>query len=541
MIKKAERHVSIYLPAAICALLIAVTCQSGSAATLCVGTGTGCVATIGAAVTAASAGDTIQVGAGTYKEVVTITKPLALIGAGSATTIIDATGLANGIVIDGSKATGLSNVVVSGFTVMNANLQGILAENVSFVTILSNQVLNNDKSLNIASSPSPTCPGLPAAFQQGEGEDCGEGIHLSGVDHSVVSNNVVQNNSGGILISDDTGASHDNVISGNLVSNNPYDCGITLPSHSGMGVYHNTVTGNQSSNNGNKYPGAGAGVGIFAPGPGSKAYGNVVVNNQLTGNGQPGVTMHNHASVKGAPAVVFDDNVIVGNTISGNAADTGDAATPGPTGINIFSLAPMHGTVISQNVISQEAVGIVINAPGSAVASLNNIAAGIGLSNSGGGTVSAGQNWWGGICPTGPNTGGCEVVQGSGVTFTPWLTSPFSATQLPAAPTTTTPGGGGNAVTISVLGPGGATATNNSFQTLAVQVTMDASQSTSTNPGTLSYSWTPSPGFPISGITGGSTATPTFQFPGPGTYQYMLTVTDSTGATASATVTVQYI
>jgi hypothetical protein len=39
------------------------------------------------------------------------------------------------------------------------------------------------------------------------------------------------NNSGGILLSDDTGARHHNLIIANLVHDNPFDCGITLASH----------------------------------------------------------------------------------------------------------------------------------------------------------------------------------------------------------------------------------------------------------------------------------------------------------------------
>lgn len=144
---------------AVSALALAVACQ---AATLCVNpTGaSGCQTTIGAAVTAAAAGDTIQVAAGTYKEDVDVTKSLSLVGAGSATTIIDATGLANGVNVDGSAAapkSGVSGVVVSGFTVENANFQGIIVQNASFVTIWNNQVLNNNKSL-VTSGSEPWCP-----------------------------------------------------------------------------------------------------------------------------------------------------------------------------------------------------------------------------------------------------------------------------------------------------------------------------------------------------------------------------------------------
>ncbi len=80
------------------------------AATLCVNPGgtSGCYSSIKAAVAAASPGDTIKVASGTYKEDVVIGKALSLIGSGRATTIIDATGLANGIYIDGLDNPGLT-------------------------------------------------------------------------------------------------------------------------------------------------------------------------------------------------------------------------------------------------------------------------------------------------------------------------------------------------------------------------------------------------------------------------------------------------
>ena len=112
---------------------------------------------------------------------------------------------------------------------------------------------------------------------------------------------------------------------GNTVRDNPFDCGITLASHplagsnftAAAGVYHNTINGNTSQHNGYQVPGAGAGVGIFAPFPFSKNYGNVVVNNTLTDNGLPGVAFHAHA-----PGATLSDNMIAGNQISGNGADT---------------------------------------------------------------------------------------------------------------------------------------------------------------------------------------------------------------------------
>jgi hypothetical protein len=254
-----------------------------------------------------------------------------------------------------------------------------------------------------------------------------------GVDHSVVANNTSRNNSGGILISDETGATHHNLITRNLVLNNPFDCGITVASHppapgtgsDPFGIFNNTIAHNVSTRNGYQVPGAGAGVGLFAPAPGNKVYANVVIDNDLTNNGLPGVALHNHvAPGQGAPAVNFSDNVIANNRISGNGADTDDAATPGPTGINIFGLVGITGTVISGNVIYNEQDDIVTNTPAKVDVHLNDlIGARAGLANIGPGTVDATENWWG--SPGGPGTAGATAVSGSGVNYTPWLTFPI--------------------------------------------------------------------------------------------------------------------
>ena len=380
--------------------------------------------TIKAAVINADTGDTIYVAPGVYYEDVIIAKQLSLVGAGPGRSIINALNKPNGIYIDGLDNPGLSRVVVTGFTIENANFEGILVTNASLVTIWQNEVIDNDKAL----IPPETCPGQPN-FETAEGFDCGEGIHLSGVDHSIVANNIVKNNSGGILLSDDTGATHDNLIRGNVVKNNPFDCGITLASHPSasptggppgapLGVYHNTIAENESSNNGLAVEGAGAGVGIFDSVPGAQAYGNVVVNNRLKNNGLPGVAMHSHTLGQN-----LNDNLIVGNHISGNHADTEDAATPGPTGINVFGVSAITGTVISGNVIDDEAEDIVTNTPALVAIHINDLLGGqIGVDNIGSGAVDATENWWG--SPGGPGKQGATTANGD-VSSTPWLRHPI--------------------------------------------------------------------------------------------------------------------
>ena len=69
----------------VCSVAAAGIGTSTFAATLCVDAGkAGCYATIGAAVSAAATGDTIEVAQGTYKEDVIIGKALSLVGKNSA-------------------------------------------------------------------------------------------------------------------------------------------------------------------------------------------------------------------------------------------------------------------------------------------------------------------------------------------------------------------------------------------------------------------------------------------------------------------------
>jgi hypothetical protein len=412
------------------AILMAAICQPVLAASSCVNPGgtRGCFDSIAAAVAAARPGGTINVAPGTYKEAVIIGQSVSLIGAGSGRTIIDATGLSNAVYIDGLDNPRLRSVTVSGFTLENANYEGLLITNAVNVTITGNLVIGNNTLLDIDTD---TCPDQPP-FETGEDFDCGEGIHIMGVSYSTFSNNVSANNSGGFLISDDTGETHDNLITGNIIKDNPYDCGITLASHAPgpgsnaehNGIIHNIVSNNQSTHNGYLEPGAGAGVGIFSDGSGiGHVHGNIIIGNVLTNNGLPGVAFHSHVGPNfGAPADDLNGNFILNNRIAGNGADVGDTPTPGPAGINInsgFGGTPITGNVISGNSITDESADIVVNTPGQVELHLNNLLGGdVGVANLNGGSVDATLNYWG--CFNGPGAKGCSTVSGP-VTYIPFL------------------------------------------------------------------------------------------------------------------------
>jgi parallel beta-helix repeat protein len=300
--------------------------------------------TIGYAVGQASAGDVISVAKGTYHESVNVTKRLSLVGHDAT---IDASGLSsppNAIVVAGHAASGTR---VSGFTVTNAGLEGIFVNKTSHVTIEHNKVVNND-----AYGPfHPLCAAQP--------DDCGEAIHLQTVTHSIVRDNLVQNNVGGILLTDEDGPTSDNLIAENRVLDNTKDCGITLASHhfdptkaatpDVAGVYRNVVLRNVANGNG------AAGIGVFAGPPGAAAWGYTVANNTAMSNGFAGIMIHSHT-----PAQYVDRNVIVNNVVAKNNIDDDNPFSDAPTGISIFSaVVPIPETVVAANRISDEHYGII--------------------------------------------------------------------------------------------------------------------------------------------------------------------------------------
>ena len=127
--------------------------------------------------------------------------------------------------------------------------------------------------------------------------------------------------------------------------------------------------------------------------------------------------MHSHTAGQN-----LRGNIITGNYISGNGADTEDAATSGPTGINVFGVSPVSRTVIAANTIKKETNDIVANTAALVDIHANNLLGKtVGVANIGAGSVNATLNWWG--CSRGPGASGCASVSGN-VTATPFLKTP---------------------------------------------------------------------------------------------------------------------
>jgi parallel beta-helix repeat protein len=326
--------------------------------------------TIGRAVAKAPKHARIFVARGTYREDVKITKDIALIGSSKA--VINASGLANGVLISGARATGAS---VHGFLVRNATFEGVLAENTSRVTISGDTLTSNDRG---GSAKPQVGECAPAGVIPG---DCGEGLHLMSVTHSRVQGNTVRNNAGGILLTDETGPTAHNVITGNKSLNNVLDCGITLAGHNpkavilsttpgpptmaGLaptvgGVYDNLISDNTSNGNGTQ--GQGGGIILAGGAPGTGVYDNTVTGNTAEGNGLAGVTLHSHAPGQDLNGNVITHNILSDDGLHGypnGAPGDSDAGITQTVGITVWSAAtPLSGTVITGNQISSDHYGI---------------------------------------------------------------------------------------------------------------------------------------------------------------------------------------
>jgi parallel beta-helix repeat protein len=347
-------------------LFVSPTGQAGGADLSC---GTAAYSTIQSAVDAAGAWSTVTVCAGSYTEDVIVSTPLTLIGRNA---VINGSTTANGTCDQlGPGGPGSapclaavtiksSHVTIEGFTVQGATGEGILATgsltggSIGDVRIEHNRVVGNNLG---GIPPTPNSP-YPQCSASGQiPGDCGEGIHLMGVYNSKVADNYVSGNEGGVLLTDEFGPTHNNLIKGNTITKNAFDCGVTVPGHNPFaldsqgnpqpavaGVYDNVIRNNRITDNG--LQGEGAGVLFANAGPGTASYDNRVEGNFISGNELSAVTMHAHTLAPGQ----FEDlngnqivrNVIGPNNLGSAVAGPGDSldgsvTDPFTTGVLVFS------------------------------------------------------------------------------------------------------------------------------------------------------------------------------------------------------------
>ena len=307
--------------------------------------------TIAYAVSQAGSGGTVIVEPGSYSAPVTVTAPVTIESTdpGSpsvvAETIIDATGQSQGISVQGASAAG---TVIDGLTIKDASGQGILVQNSQGVTVENNTLTGNGQS--------------PAA-----GARQVDAIQLVGTLNSTVSGNTVTGDpsGGGIGVSDDGGTNpvgtvagtanpgNDNTINGNTVSGVANGPGIELTAYDpGEGVTGNTVSGNTVT-------GDQSGVLLGAEEPGlsqtdaTTVAQNMVEDNTITGNSEPGVIVDSTGGLQDVAA-----NVISGNTVTGNGSDNALGQSQS-TGVALYGgVGPVTGTQVMGNAIGTESYGL---------------------------------------------------------------------------------------------------------------------------------------------------------------------------------------
>ncbi len=341
---------------------------------------------IQSAVNAAPAGGTVIVCKGTYHEQVVTSKPLSLVGqqatideAGVTPTLkVSIPGLGTQTIFAGVVILS-SQVRFSGFTVSNALGEGVVAAGltrpISDISISHNSVVHND----LGGGVPPASTYFECAAEGQAPGDCGEGVHFIAVAYSQITGNRIADNSGGILMSDDTGPTHNNLVADNVVTGNSSDCGITVPGHnpaalnaagvpqpSVAGVYDNVIRDNTVTDNG--IEGEGAGVLFANAAAGTASYNNLVEGNYIAGNGLSGVTMHAHTISPGQ----FEDlsgNTIIGNKIGKNNIDGDTLDSPASpedlqtTGVLVFSGGTPVSVTIARNLIFSNHFGIWLSKP----------------------------------------------------------------------------------------------------------------------------------------------------------------------------------
>jgi hypothetical protein len=192
-----------------------------------------------------------------------------------------------------------------------------------------------------------------------------------GSSNSTVAGNVSTGNTGGILLSDETGPTAHDHVTGNVVTGNPFDCGITVVGHNPKaaprgvpapkvaGVYANVISGNSISDNGTK--GEGAGVVLATGLPGGAVYDNTVEQNSISGNGMSGVSVHSHVPGQFLNGNVVKDNLITVNNLVGDK-DFAPHVDDQTTGVLVATVAPLSIQVFG-NEIAGDHFGIWTTGP----------------------------------------------------------------------------------------------------------------------------------------------------------------------------------
>ncbi len=275
-------------------------------------------ATIGRGLGLASRDDTVQVGAGTYNEDISLKTGVVVQGAGSAETTIHGTGTGSVVTAGGIGA----GAKIDGFTITGGSAfrgGGIYCGG------CSPTISNNTITGNVAHEGNVPGVGLLGGN--------GAGICSESGSPAILDNVISGNLASGVGTPDDWGggvacASFGGIISGNTITNNVADWGGGLIVR-GSGSW--TVSGNTISDNDASM---GAGVGLMSVA--GTLSGNVITDNDATWQGGGihadgcastivnNVISANQSSRRGAGIYVYDSTcMIADNSVVDNVAGSG--------------------------------------------------------------------------------------------------------------------------------------------------------------------------------------------------------------------------
>jgi parallel beta-helix repeat protein len=471
--------------------------------------------TVGAAAARASAGQTVQVAAGTYSENVTVptsgtsTARITFTAAPGASVVLS--GQASGFTISGR-----SWITVNGFTVTGTSGFGISVTNSAHITLSGNQV---------------SYSGHPVSGQTRSG------IRLGNVTDSLVSGNTADHNSyAGIELNN---ASTRNEVKGNVTFNNARGYERAAPGIRLYGAPGNIVDGNVSHHNEDSgieaYPGSNntliynnvtynngdhgiddltcTGQRIIA----NTAYKNVTAGINVEGN-STGATLANNISVDNgikSPRTHSDIRIEAGST-AGTTMDYDLVYLTVPDTVLIWNSTSYSSLAAFRSASGQEAHGIQADprwvSPSAGDFHLTAGSPAIDSADSG----ANGQ-------PTVDTEGNARVDDpGTPDTGTgPRAYDDRGAYELQSAPPPD-------------AAPNAALTVNPSTGVAPVQVTADASASTDQDSTPIAtYTFEFGDGSPAVGPQAGATATHTYT--APGSYTVTVTVTDTGGLSSTAT------
>src|SRR5215472_14055665 len=217
---------SALAPAAFASATWYVNGVSGNNSNNCLSPSTACK-TIGHAISLASSGDTIMVAAATYKENLSISKSLNIIGFGASTTIIDGGGMKTVVTVSNANAhVGLSNLTIrNGSAKSGGGIYNIGTLAISNSTITANRAgalgggggIYNVGGLTIYNSTISGNQGIGTI----EGFSQGGGIYNGGtmtVSRSTVRGNNLRDGEGGGIAN----AGNETIINSTIVGNNGF-------------------------------------------------------------------------------------------------------------------------------------------------------------------------------------------------------------------------------------------------------------------------------------------------------------------------------